>query len=421
MKSLPLLFQSIALAALAGCGGSQIDRAPFVASVCDADGYHPFRGIKPSGTVDGAVLHMGASDDTFGTLCSKAMNADACRKAVATNADPNAGWFAPSSGDALHAPHTVVTTSGDEVRHLVTISELRALLGVIDTAKEAALLVTETTTHRISCGEKNVHSLQDGSFEILATTGTGCGDDIELHVVRVKRDGSIEVTERETIKRGDPNCQIGRRFEGFSDNAPMSENLGAFFGHMAHLEAAAVPAFERLARELAAHGAPKRLIAAARRSARDEVRHAAAVARLARRFGGTVPPLVVEELPIRSLEAIATENAAEGCVRETFGALVATYQANAARDPQIAKVMRGIARDETRHAQLSWEIASWAARQLDDAAHARIDGVVRAAVRQLRVDLTTPVCDEAIALAGFPGTDRAAALFDAIAPQLWAA
>jgi hypothetical protein len=64
-------------------------------------------------------------------------------------------------------------------------------------------------------------------------------------------------------------------------------------------------------------------------------------------------------LPLRSPFAIALENAIEGCVRESYGALVAHHQAQTAFDPEIRAVMRAIAQDETRHAELSWRVAAW--------------------------------------------------------------
>jgi len=65
---------------------------------------------------------------------------------------------------------------------------------------------------------------------------------------------------------------------------------------------------------------------------------------------------------VRSLYEIAVE----GCVRETFGALEATFQAKNANDPQIRRVMRRIAEDETRHAALAWRVAAWIEPRLSD-------------------------------------------------------
>ncbi len=66
---------------------------------------------------------------------------------------------------------------------------------------------------------------------------------------------------------------------------------------------------------------------AAWRAARDEVRHTLAMVRLAARSGARVTRRVIASRPVRSLEAMATENAVEGCVPETYGAATAMLQA----------------------------------------------------------------------------------------------
>src|SRR5262245_10013390 len=99
---------------------------------------------------------------------------------------------------------------------------------------------------------------------------------------------------------------------------------------MAELEAASVRAFEVLAAELEQYGAPQRLSEAARAAATDEVRHAASTAEWARALGANVAQVAVPARGVRSLAAIALDNAVEGCVRETFGAVIGAYQARAA-------------------------------------------------------------------------------------------
>jgi hypothetical protein len=154
---------------------------------------------------------------------------------------------------------------------------------------------------------------------------------------------------------------------------------------MAWLEAASVPAFERLMRELEAHGAPASLRNAARRAARDEVRHARTITALAEEAGARVPQVRVAPFEERSLEAIATENAVEGCVRETFGAAVAAVQAKRASHRGLRAAMRRIARDEAQHAQLSWAVADWIDAKLDAGARKRVRRMrERAAVELLR-------------------------------------
>ena len=108
--------------------------------------------------------------------------------------------------------------------------------------------------------------------------------------------------------------------------------------------------------ELSEHDAPPSLVAAAERAARDEIRHAAMVSRLAIEHGAqlTPPPRSVKRLP--SLFELARENAVEGCVRETYGALVCMLQAEAAAEPRLRKQMAAIASDEARHAALAWHV-----------------------------------------------------------------
>lgn len=159
----------------------------------------------------------------------------------------------------------------------------------------------------------------------------------------------------------------GRRPEGL-DRA----TLPGAFAEMARLEAASVHAFRRLRDELARNGGPRRLLRACSRAARDEVRHTRIAAALARRFGQRVEAPRIAATEPRSVEAIALENAVEGCVRETWGALVATRDARVHPDAAVRAAMKRIARDETRHAALAWAVAAWLEPRLNRDARARV-------------------------------------------------
>ncbi|WP_163992114.1 hypothetical protein [Pyxidicoccus caerfyrddinensis] len=157
----------------------------------------------------------------------------------------------------------------------------------------------------------------------------------------------------------------GRHPEGLLAGRVESRSaLGALFAEMAWLEAASVPAFLRLAEELKAHGAPEALIRAARRSAGDEVRHQRAMEALARHHGASVSAAEVAPFSARSLEAMVTENAREGCVREMYGAVVVGWQARTAGDARVREELGRIAEDELRHAELAWAVDAWAAERL---------------------------------------------------------
>ncbi len=217
-----------------------------------------------------------------------------------------------------------------------------------------------------------------------------------------------------------PGCAIGRRPAGLSEpRAVSADALGDYFAQIAHLEAASVTAFRVLRDELRAKGAPKKLVRAAARAARDEVRHARSTRALARRFGGTPPPVDVSRGPERSLEAMALENAVEGCVRETYGALLATRQAEQARDPGVRAAMQGIARDETRHAALSWSVGRWLETRLEPAAKQAVARAKQAAARELREALAKETAPAFAALIGLPSPEEAARMAVEMQRTLW--
>ncbi|HEY8378398.1 MAG TPA: ferritin-like domain-containing protein, partial [Nannocystis sp.] len=188
----------------------------------------------------------------------------------------------------------------------------------------------------------------------------------------------------------------------------------------AHDEAASVHAFRALAGELAAYGAPRELLARIEAAAGDEVRHAAAVTMLARARGvAEVPAPEVATAPIRSLLAIALENAIEGCVHETWAALRAAHQARCAADPVVRRIYASIAADEARHAELAWAIDAWLSRQLDAAGRAEVEAARKAAARALAARLATgDIGPELIAL-GLPPPHVAARLCVGLNAALW--
>lgn len=195
--------------------------------------------------------------------------------------------------------------------------------------------------------------------------------------------------------------------------------IGAYFARMTHAEAASVVAFDSMRDELAQHGAPEALLRAAERASRDEVRHARIMARRARAHGAAIPRVQVRRRASRSLESIARENAVEGCVNETFGALVAAWQAQHAPDADLRRAFARIAADEARHAALSWAVARWIDGRLDAPARARVARARARAVRALQRATLAPSSGAAV---GLPGPrDHAALLSGMIARIIRAA
>jgi hypothetical protein len=217
-------------------------------------------------------------------------------------------------------------------------------------------------------------------------------------------------------------CGVGRRPAGMARPRRRQGSLpGRFFAAAAKLEAASVDAFLGARSQLASFGAPAHLLLAAERAARDEVRHARSQGSLARRYGVEPRMPRVRRGARLTLEAFALENAVEGCVRETYGALVALHQAQHARDGRVREAMRRIATDEIRHAALSWQIARWLEDRLDAPTRLALERARRRAVRDLRRTAKNEPPPALRSIAGLPGAREAASLVDGLDRALWSA
>ena len=115
-----------------------------------------------------------------------------------------------------------------------------------------------------------------------------------------------------------------------------------------------------------------------------------------------------------ALLAVARENAVEGCVRETYGALLAAYQARAARDPRVREELAVIAADEARHAELSWDVHRWIMGRPSEDERATIRLAMSAAIAELGRELAIEPSDDVVETAGMPTRAVALTLFAAL-------
>lgn len=202
------------------------------------------------------------------------------------------------------------------------------------------------------------------------------------------------------------------------DHLPTTTTVARYFAATAYLEAASALAFDDLAQQLARHGAPAALLARCRRAARDERFHQRALGRLA---GDELASLTAPELPARaapSLCELALENVAEGCVVETYSALVTAYQARHAASPQLRRLLARVARDERRHALLSWDILAWSLRRLPTARHELLSEQLRHARARLEAMLPRLPHDLRTEL-GLPDVQAAKAMLRSLDAELW--
>jgi len=116
---------------------------------------------------------------------------------------------------------------------------------------------------------------------------------------------------------------------------------------------------------------------------------------------------------------MAVENVVEGCVRETFGAALALFQAKSAKDAEIRRALGRIARDETRHAELSWAVAQWLASQLDADARHRVHDAQEQAIASLMNDAAREADASLTERLGVPTASQARAVLAELHAILW--
>lgn len=213
----------------------------------------------------------------------------------------------------------------------------------------------------------------------------------------------------------------GRRPSGLQPHRAIDrEPTAAWLADAARLEAAAVIAFRELHDELSQIDAPMALRAACILAISDERRHADTMRQLARAAGREPASPIIKPSPPRSIFALARDNAVEGCVRESFGALEATWQSQTASHPAIRSAMAQIAQDEARHAELAFALNTWLQDRLTPAEREQISAAQRDACQQIWRELgarlsTTPAL-------GLPDGALGQALFhemmSALCPQV---
>ncbi len=179
------------------------------------------------------------------------------------------------------------------------------------------------------------------------------------------------------LRRGAPGARawFGRAAARFATAAPADAALPAAlraaladaWAADALAEHASVASFSRASLELQAIAAPPALLLRLHRAALDEIRHAERCFALASRYAlAPLGPGALAAPAARALTpaGVATTTFFEGCVAETIAALRAARALSACEDPATRTLLRGIARDEARHAALAWGTLS--AFQRDD-------------------------------------------------------
>lgn len=386
-----------------------------------------YRALSVGGDVDGVALASraaGASEvsrlPSIGAPCARATDKAACERTLAELlADPeSSGWFPRQAFD--RADYGVIT-SGDRVA-LATVEQFRAAVAPIDSRDEAAALLVLTGGGGLDCDDNNARPEPDGW--VFRQTSSSCSGEKNERFTKVTRDGRIEPAGTRRLREADSNCIEGRRPTGLvaaESTTSWLSSTAACLAEIAHMEMAAVLAFDDLVAQLEALGAPPELVTRARRAKRDEIFHAKIATKLARRFGAEprrpkVAGTKRDPFATDAAFALAIENATEGCVREAYGALVAAFQAAHAADPAIRDAFARIAREEAAHAELSFAIDEWLTHQLSPAELAAVASAKAEAWSSLAIACEADVAPEVARTCGMPRPGEARQLLAALVP-----
>lgn len=237
------------------------------------------------------------------------------------------------------------------------------------------------------------------------------------------RSAIIQLTCRRVDTEGtrSQGCPVeGRRPEHFQASSPqVGDVVAGYLAACAELEAASIPAFARLARELEAHGAPPSLVLRAESAGADEVRHMASVDELARSRGARAVHYAAPSLPVRALVEMAIENAVEGVVREGFGAVQALCKARRAKDAGVRAAYAQIAREECLHADLAADVARFCATRLEPAEQQRVHEATEAAIAELTRELDADVHPVLVRELGLPSRAESLTLVAGLRHAMW--
>jgi hypothetical protein len=365
-----------------------------------------------------------------GKLCGTAKDQAKCNAEVAAkkalSTDPaNCSQIEVPFGYTGCKASYLVTTRGDAVDVVLTDN---AFVQKSLTTLGEVLIAANFVGTNYSCQydlPPTYDDLGKGKYRVVGRTiGGYCGEQLKNIVETSSSDAPGATTKFIEKQQSTQPCAIGRRPEGLCDligAGGQQHPVGEFFAEAAKLEAASVHAFATMHRELAALGADAQLLERVESARKDEVRHTSLTVALARRYGTAPKRATIARAKSRSVLEIALENAVEGCVRETYGAVVAAYQARVAQDPAIAAALAEIAVDEAAHAQLSWDVADFLDAQLSGIEREQVSTARVRAAEQLHNELAIDVCDELQGAAGLPNSMLAQSLLAVTMQELLAA
>ncbi|PRQ05586.1 hypothetical protein [Enhygromyxa salina] len=169
--------------------------------------------------------------------------------------------------------------------------------------------------------------------------------------------------------------------------------LAQLWSRAGQAEHASVASFARFSLQLAALGAPARLLAASGQAASDELRHALICFELASAYAGAaLQPGALDvraSLPALDPVAIAVSVASEGCVAETVSAALLTHARDRCQVPAVREQLTRMIAEERRHVVLAWEALAWMLDRGDARMRAAVANVFARPERHVGIGATS--------------------------------
>lgn len=135
-------------------------------------------------------------------------------------------------------------------------------------------------------------------------------------------------------------------------------------------ESLSVFAFAELLSFLESLSAPLSILKSTAEAIEDEMNHAELMLRLCAHYGYHMPSMVIPQNTSFNTEEWAVHNALAGCIGETWAAVLEGYRCQNSTIHQ--DIFTQIAADESKHAQLAWDIYAYLKTLLSDEANATV-------------------------------------------------
>ena len=176
--------------------------------------------------------------------------------------------------------------------------------------------------------------------------------------------------------------------------AGVRQSAAQAWARIGQMEHASVAAFARFALQLLSLGAPPRFVELTTQAMADETRHARLAFGLASVLGasslGPAALDVSHSLLETELGDVVRLVIREGCIGETCAALEAREAAELAEQPELRRLLHGVADDETRHAELAWRFVSWALEREPELITGIVQSELDRAASQIGSDAASP-------------------------------